>query len=959
MISPDRSALQSFEELLTLAAPQREQKLIGLRASDPAKAAMVERLLAEDQRATAFLEALPRPPLEPGRSLGGFRILRRLGAGGMGEVWEAEQDEPRRRVALKLLRLQAGEEELQRFRYEAQVLARLRHPHVAAVLAAGLEGSGPLALPWIAMELLDGARPLTDWCEERQLDLAARLDLFLQACDAVRHAHEQGVLHRDIKPSNLLVDGGGRLCLIDFGIARPVAADGTGLTGPGLVVGTLEALSPERLLDGVSDVRSDVWSLGAVLHRLVTGHPPWELRGLTPAEVVERLRHGLIERPSRRRPGLPSDLDWVLLAALERDASRRYGSVAELAADVARFRRGEPVLAGPPSTHHKLWRFVRRHRAPLAATTAVFVALIASLVAVLGALDREQAARDEADSAAASARDERDRARQVADLLASVFAAPTPLAGGRQVTMLEALDRAAPLLDDPQLDVRVAALACSDLARAYANLGRLADAGELLVRAVDCLEIGDPDRTEALEQLGLVLSDTLRHEEALDRLHQALGDRLASGEPTPWRTLIAIGRALELAGRDAEARALLHWVCSEGTSHLDAGTLAAAEARLVLIDLRAGRTDPAAERVAAALAAAQQDLGPHDAVSLQLGGLHGQALALAGRWQEAEAAFADVLEAWSVLAEPTHPDRLSALNGHAVALSSLGRAGEVVEVQRQLLEARRAAEVPGHSHRITAADNLGASLLKLGRSAEALAVLREAWEEVLGAGVVGQHDSGFLAVRLAQALVRAGEHAEGEAVALACLEARNRAAEDDDRVGALLLAVAATAASRQGLPERALSLRSAALRVPPARVGRQPASEWRLGIEQAQDLLALRAPVEALAVLRERALVVGPEPAMPAPDALALALVRARCAGLLSDAVGATASVQQAVELAGEDLTAAAAGAVAVAESLGASSCSSEIREALARLLLQLDAAGTPAIEAAVAVRRALDGTAR
>ncbi len=352
--------------------------------------------------------AVPAAPSQGGT--GDYEPLRELGEGAFGVVWEAQQTRPvRRRVALKILKGgRATREVLRRFEAEKQALARMDHPGIARVFDAG---STPDGLPFVAMELVDGA-PITEHCERLGPAVEDKIRLLLQVCDAASHAHSKGVIHRDIKPSNILVDAGGRAKLIDFGIARAVEeplVDTLAGTRDGQVVGTLAYMSPEQAASRGAevDVRSDVYSLAAVLYELLTGSAPLGVRstGTTDLETKLRaLREAAPPRPSaliapsgagihpRLLRRVRGELDWILLRGLEKDPARRYPTPADFAADLRRFLAHEAVEARSPSAAYRLAKFARRHRVPLAAAGAVAAALVAATLVSLGSARRARAA---------------------------------------------------------------------------------------------------------------------------------------------------------------------------------------------------------------------------------------------------------------------------------------------------------------------------------------------------------------------------------------------------------------------------------------------------------------------------------------------------------------------------------------------------------------------------------------
>jgi serine/threonine-protein kinase len=440
---------QIFAEAIDLpAGAVRTDFLDRACAGDPAARARIEALLAGHEAAAGFLESpppgqpAPRPEEKIGDVIGRYTLLRKLGEGGCGVVYLAEQREPlRRNVALKVIKLGMDTREvIARFEAERQALALMDHPDIARVFDAGATDAGR---PFFVMEYVDGV-PITRFCDEHRLPMAARLELFARVCTALQHAHQKGIIHRDLKPSNILVtqqDGGPAPKVIDFGIAKAThgrLTEHTLLTGIEQFVGTPAYMSPEQAerRDLDIDTRSDVYSLGVLLYELLTGRPPYDPKELVRAgleEIRRIIREVDPPRPSTRIATLADadratvaslrgsgsvhlaavlrgDLDWIVMRCLEKDRDRRYGTAHELADDVRRHLRQEPVAARPPSRLYRLQKFVARNRLACASVAAVAAALVLGTVVsvrqAVRATRAEGLARLERDAAQAAGRAE-------------------------------------------------------------------------------------------------------------------------------------------------------------------------------------------------------------------------------------------------------------------------------------------------------------------------------------------------------------------------------------------------------------------------------------------------------------------------------------------------------------------------------------------------------------------------
>ncbi len=730
--------------------------------------AVTGRLGARVERAAQSLRGTDTLPSQ----IGPYRILDILGEGGMGLVYHAEQTEPiRREVALKMVRgglLGAGARA--RFEAERQALAVMNHPGIASIYDAGATDDG---VPYFAMELVRG-EPITTFCDQHHHNVDARLDLFVEVCRAVQHAHINGIVHRDLKPSNILVaslDGHAQPRVIDFGIAKVVeaAADTeTPHTAFGSVIGTIEYMSPEQAAGGGTpvDTRSDVYSLGVILYELVTGSLPFDSAALRGAGAVEAQRlirdtdpptparrftssgtpeatarvRGTDERTLRRR--LDGDLGWIIMRALEKDPARRYQSASDLAADLGRLRRNEAVDAGPLSRRYRAGRFVRRHRTGVVAASLVVLALITGVTLATVGLVRAKRAQQRAEN-------EAHRATVIKDFVTGMLAAVRPeQAKGRAITVQEVLDSTAARVDRNHAfddDPVVLAAVLHSLGETYLALAQYDRAKPLFQRAL------------ALRREALGPDDDL----TIGTLGRLAATQAQEGDP---RDAIATAAEVVAARRrtrgenDAEYSAALS---NLGNMYADIGDYAAAEPLLresLAIDRRVLGDDSEditftlnnlatvlvdEEKYEDAIPLHQESLAlrrrlfgePSAQVAIALGN-YTLALDGAGRYAEAEATADSALAMAITVFGPRHLRTATNRVRLAQVFLHTGRAAQAEPLLREAVDVFTTLG-PRHWRTGDARAWLGETLLALGRNRDGINELEAGWEiltETTGSG---------------------------------------------------------------------------------------------------------------------------------------------------------------------------------------------------------------------------------
>ncbi len=733
MANPERETLRRVESIFHAAlerAPEEREAYVELAcAADPALRDRVISLLSADDDESAPLgdghvapvagemarSAGAAEDLE-GQRVGAYRLVRRLGEGGMGSVWLGERDDEEfeRRVAVKVIKRGMDTDQvLRRFRIERRALGALEHPNIARLLDAAMTPDGR---PAIVMEYVEGL-PLDEYCAERALSVPDRLRLFLRICDAVEYAHQRLVVHRDLKPSNIFVTPTGEVKLIDFGIAKLLSTESQEqtLTATEQRVMTPRYASPEQIRGQQVTTSTDVFSLGVVLYELLTGRPPFDSASGSQAELgrliceqeptrpstavtqVERssdssgrrsVASSVIE-PSRLRRVLEGDLDTIVLMAMRKEADRRYASVALLGEDIRRHLADLPVHARPDTVGYRTRKFLRRNRAAVVSGASILIVLIGT-VGLLGwmyARTRSAEGAEYEQRLAAEARlVEADR---VATFLEQMLESATPdQADGRDPEALRAILDAAERRVELELD---------DQPRVRARIEHTLGECYRLVGDYDKSEkhfaIAESIRREHGDELGEQLAQTL-HERALLELDRT-NPRLA-GEY--GRQAIETFRALD----------------SEPSVRL-----ADAEDLLACVSLMEGRYEDASQRFELAGQMYRQVVAPHSPKLLASYGKHAVALAQLGRSEEAIQILSAANEQLKTSNIPPSTQSLSLANNLAVLLRRTGRNEEALAMYEQIIEASAAVFGPTHRMAMIPRSNRATVLHKLGRLDEA------------------------------------------------------------------------------------------------------------------------------------------------------------------------------------------------------------------------------------------------
>lgn len=698
--------------------------------------------------------------------IGPFRIVRILGRGGMGTVYEAEQHNPRRPVALKVIDSAVPRRELiARFEHESAVLARLQHPGIAQIYDAGSVPSDHGPIPYFAMELIRGV-PLNRFVEERNLGTRDRLGLVAKICEAVQHAHQKGVIHRDLKPANILVDANGEPKILDFGVARLTESDiqTTSLrTDIGQLIGTIPYMSPEQVSGdpGDLDTRSDVYAIGVLMYELLAGRLPYSLDRKMIHEAARIIREEEPTRLSSINRTLRGDVETIAAKALDKDKTRRYQSATELAGDIRRYLTDQPISARPPSVGYQLKKFSRRNKGLVSGIVAAFLALSAGLGGTLWqwrqAREQRDTARSRADELAqvsgfqAAMLSNLDvtqagvrLARDLKERHAKLFTEPGAIGASAtkdfelELNRINATDAAASLIDESilvpavqavqsqfQSQPAVRARLLQALATLYRHIGRYAASLPLQEEALAIrTSLGEESLLESQTEFG-ILQLALGNQADADRLLtgvvESLGRANATDKPI-YADALANLAAVRAAGDNlAEAERLYDQSLKARNlppDQYDQSAIRAATA-LGVIYRNTGRAHQAEQLYRICLERAKIICGPDNVVTLQLISNLGVAILEQNRILEAEPYYMSSLELRRRVYGENHPETLIALNNVGFLLERKQDWAGAERHYREAADRREKTLTAEHPQTLNSKINLASILAQSGRPAEA------------------------------------------------------------------------------------------------------------------------------------------------------------------------------------------------------------------------------------------------
>ena len=750
--------------------------------------------------------------------IGPFAILSLLGQGASGRVYRAQEQDPARIVALKVLRTASLSSDAEaRFKREAELLARLEHPAIARLYRAGVANTDAGPVPYLAMELIAGEDLLTA-AKRRQFSLADKLALLAEISRTVHYAHSRGVVHRDLKPSNILVDAAGHPHILDFGVGHLVRDDDAGLTIDGQILGTVPYMSTEQLAGGraAGDPRTDVYALGVIAYELLSGSLPFPgLSTSTVMEAIAVLREGRAESLAKRLPEARGDTDTVVMKAMAPEAAQRYGSADALANDLDHIRAREPISARPPTASYLLRLFVRRHRALSGAAAVVLLSMLAATVVSARYALSERAARQEAAQRAASL-------AITNRYLENILAGSAPdVSRGRTLTLAEVLDNARiELATDRSLDAETRIQAARTLGLSYRQLGdysaALAVFDQGAPSAANLAALNGSEADDARLALEVARADALIYAGRVEDALQTLA-RLPAPTPADSTSRSALlmeaenkrADALANSGRSEDALAVTDALIPRAAALLGADAPAVMSTRSTRIDVlyRQGLQDKALAEIDRLLPQLAVRHGPDHPETLAIRQLRALILQKLGRIDEATAAarsiladrtrvlgdghvhtaqsrfllsdllynrdtksteaqalMSDVLATYRRVLGPVHPSTLLAMNTTAIRLEDGGQPAAAEQMYGEIFAAIKTAGLRDDDKTLAPYSNYAYLLMNSGRLAESEKAFRGVVARARAALGVGNGLTLAFQSNLGECLLRQKRAADARAV---------------------------------------------------------------------------------------------------------------------------------------------------------------------------------------------------